>query len=99
VVLPDTGARFEKCARLDAEDFAITARTGEVRLHGKGDEVRSVPLAGGAQHSGPGGQGVRSGRPNSRNSDGSANPVMSARVRPCLPFSQENAAARADSHC
>ena len=26
-------------------DFAITARTGEVRLHGKGDEVRFVPLA------------------------------------------------------
>jgi len=26
-------------------DFAITARTGEVRLHGKGDEVRSVPLS------------------------------------------------------
>ena len=32
-------------ARLDAEDFAVTARTGEVRLHGKGDEVRSVPLS------------------------------------------------------
>jgi Phage integrase family len=44
-VLLDTGARVEKCARLDAEDFAITARTGKVRLHGKGDEVRSVPLA------------------------------------------------------
>ena len=41
----DTGARVEKCAWLDAEDFAITARTGKVRLHGKGDEVRSVPLA------------------------------------------------------
>jgi len=44
-VLLDTGARVEECARLDAEDFAITARTGEVRLHGKGDEVRSVPLS------------------------------------------------------
>jgi integrase len=44
-VLLDTGARVEECARLDAGDFAITARTGEVRLHGKGDEVRSVPLA------------------------------------------------------
>jgi len=44
-VLLDTGARVEECARLDAQDFAITARTGEVRLHGKGDEVRSVPLA------------------------------------------------------
>jgi len=44
-VLLDTGARAEECARLDADDFAITARTGEVRLHGKGDEVRFVPLA------------------------------------------------------
>jgi integrase len=43
-VLLDTGARVEECARLDIEDFAITARTGEVRLYGKGDEVRSVPL-------------------------------------------------------
>ncbi len=34
-----------QCARLDAGDFAITARTGEVRLHGKGDEVRYAPLA------------------------------------------------------
>jgi len=44
-VLLDTGARVEECARLDAEDFAITARTGEVRLRGKGDEVRSVQLS------------------------------------------------------
>ena len=44
-VLLDTGARVEECTRLDAGDFAITARTGEVRLHGKGDEVRSAPLA------------------------------------------------------
>jgi integrase len=44
-VLLDAGARVEECARLDAEDFAITARTGEVRLHGKGDEVRFVPLS------------------------------------------------------
>ena len=44
-VLLDTGARVEECARLDVEDFAITARTGEVRLHGKGDEVRYAPLA------------------------------------------------------
>lgn len=44
-VLPDTGARAGECARLDAGDFAITARTGEVRLHGKGDQVRSVPLS------------------------------------------------------
>ena len=44
-VLLDVGARAGECARLDAGDFAITARTGEVRLHGKGDEVRSVPLS------------------------------------------------------
>jgi integrase len=44
-VLLDTGARVEECARLEVEDFAITARTGEVRLHGKGDEVRYAPLA------------------------------------------------------
>ena len=44
-VLLDAGARAEKCAPLDADDFAITARTGEVRLHGKGDEVRFVPLS------------------------------------------------------
>jgi len=44
-VLLDTGARVEEGARLDAEDFAVTARTGEVRLHGKGDEVRSVQLS------------------------------------------------------
>ncbi|PZG08919.1 tyrosine-type recombinase/integrase [Nonomuraea aridisoli] len=39
-----SGARAEECARLDVEDLAVTARTGEVRLHGKGDEVRTVPL-------------------------------------------------------
>src|SRR5512142_2208120 len=39
-VLLDAGARVEECARLDAGDLVITARTGEVRLHGKGDEVR-----------------------------------------------------------
>jgi integrase len=44
-VLLDTGARVGKCTRLDAEDFAITAPTGKVRLHDKGDEVCSVPLA------------------------------------------------------
>ena len=42
-VLLDTGARVEECARLDAGDFAITARTGEIRLHGKGDEVPLRP--------------------------------------------------------
>ena len=44
-VLLDTGARVEECARLEVEDFAITTRTGEVRLHGKGNEVRCAPLA------------------------------------------------------
>jgi integrase/recombinase XerC len=39
-----TGARVEECARLDTEDLAITARTGQVRLHGKGDQVRTIPL-------------------------------------------------------
>jgi integrase len=48
-VLLDAGARAGECARLDAGDFAITARTGEVRLHGKGDEVRFVPLSGRAR--------------------------------------------------
>ena len=43
-VLLYTGARAEECARLDIDDMAVTARTGEVRLHGKGDEVRTVPL-------------------------------------------------------
>lgn len=43
-VLFYTGARVEEAARLDVEDVAITARTGAVRLHGKGDEVRTVPI-------------------------------------------------------
>ena len=43
-VLLYTGARVEECAQLDTEDLAITARTGQVRLHGKGDQVRTVPL-------------------------------------------------------
>jgi integrase len=43
-VLLYAGARVEECARLEVEDVAITARTGTVRLHGKGDEVRTVPL-------------------------------------------------------
>jgi integrase/recombinase XerC len=38
------GARVEECGRLDAEDVTLTARTGHIRLHGKGDEVRTVPL-------------------------------------------------------
>lgn len=43
-VLLYAGTRVEECQRLDAEDIAITARTGHVRLHGKGDEVRTIPL-------------------------------------------------------
>ena len=38
------GARAEEAARLEVDDIAITARTGEVRIHGKGDHVRTVPL-------------------------------------------------------
>jgi len=43
-VLLYAGARVEECARVDREDVAITARTGTIRLHGKDDEVREVPL-------------------------------------------------------
>ncbi|MFD1939581.1 MULTISPECIES: tyrosine-type recombinase/integrase [Nonomuraea] len=38
-----TGARAEESV-LDLEDLALTARTGSVRLHGKGDQVRNVPV-------------------------------------------------------
>lgn len=43
-VLLYSGAREEECARLEVEDIAITARTGTIRLHGKGDQVRTIPL-------------------------------------------------------
>lgn len=43
-VLLYAGARAEECARLDLEDVAITARNGTIHLHGKGDDVRDVPL-------------------------------------------------------
>ncbi|WP_214415075.1 tyrosine-type recombinase/integrase [Sphaerisporangium fuscum] len=43
-VLLFAGAREEECARLEADDIAITARTGTIRLHGKGDQVRTVPI-------------------------------------------------------
>jgi site-specific recombinase XerD len=43
-VLLYAGAREEECARLDVDDIAITARTGTIRLHGKGDQVRTVPI-------------------------------------------------------
>ncbi|MFB9681682.1 tyrosine-type recombinase/integrase [Streptosporangium vulgare] len=43
-VLLYAGVREEECARLEVEDVTLTARTGHLRLHGKGDEVRDVPL-------------------------------------------------------
>ncbi|MGP3960915.1 tyrosine-type recombinase/integrase [Nonomuraea sp. 3N208] len=43
-VLLYAGAREEECVRLEVDDIAITARTGTVRLHGKGDQVRTVPI-------------------------------------------------------
>lgn len=47
--LLDTGARVEECARLDVTDIPMTARTGTVRLVGKGNEVRRNPLPPGAR--------------------------------------------------
>jgi site-specific recombinase XerD len=38
------GARVEEAARLGVDDVALTERSGNVRLFGKGDEVREVPL-------------------------------------------------------
>jgi site-specific recombinase XerD len=43
-VLLGTGARVEECARLEVDDVPLTARTGQVRLIGKGDQSRTVPL-------------------------------------------------------
>jgi len=43
-VLLYTGARAEECTRLAVDDVAITPRTGRVRLLGKGDQPRTVPL-------------------------------------------------------
>ncbi|RSN53331.1 tyrosine-type recombinase/integrase, partial [Actinomadura sp. WAC 06369] len=43
-VLLYAGAREEECARIQMQDLALTARTGTLRLHGKGDQVRTVPL-------------------------------------------------------
>jgi integrase len=43
-VLLYTGARAEECAGLAVDDVAITPRTGQVRLLGKGNQVRVVPL-------------------------------------------------------
>ncbi|MBG0819101.1 tyrosine-type recombinase/integrase [Planomonospora sp. ID82291] len=44
-ILLYAGARVAECARLEACDVMLTARTGHLRLHGKGDEIRTVPLA------------------------------------------------------
>ncbi|MEU8310277.1 hypothetical protein AB0C84_42565 [Actinomadura sp. NPDC048955] len=35
---------MQECARLRVEDVAVTARTGTARLHGKRDQVRTVPI-------------------------------------------------------
>ncbi|MFG1879310.1 tyrosine-type recombinase/integrase [Sphaerisporangium sp. NPDC049003] len=43
-VLLYIGARVEECAPLEAEDVTLAARTGYIRLHGKGGEVRTIPL-------------------------------------------------------
>ncbi|WP_406314574.1 tyrosine-type recombinase/integrase [Streptosporangium sp. NBC_01639] len=43
-VLLGAGARAEEAQRLTVADVPITARSGTARLHGKGDEVRTVPL-------------------------------------------------------
>ncbi|MGW0586392.1 tyrosine-type recombinase/integrase [Streptosporangium sp. NPDC002607] len=43
-LLLGAGARAEECQRLRVGDIPITARSGTARLHGKGDEVRTVPL-------------------------------------------------------
>jgi site-specific recombinase XerD len=43
-VLLGTGARAEECARLTVADVPLTARTGQVRLLGKGDQPRHVPV-------------------------------------------------------
>jgi site-specific recombinase XerD len=44
-----TGARVEECARLEVGDVPITARTGQARLTGKGDQTRTVPVPSGAR--------------------------------------------------
>ena len=45
-LLLGTGARVAEAARLDLVDVTVTARTGTARLHGKGDQVRTVPVPG-----------------------------------------------------
>jgi integrase len=43
-VLLSAEARVEECARLETGDVAITARTPTVHLHGKDDEIRTIPI-------------------------------------------------------
>ncbi len=43
-MLLGTGARAEECGRLSVADVPLTARTGQVRLLGIGDQPRRVPL-------------------------------------------------------
>jgi len=43
-LLLGTGARAQECARLSVAAVPLTARTGQVRLLGKGDQPRHVPL-------------------------------------------------------
>jgi site-specific recombinase XerD len=43
-VLLYCGARVEECARIDTGDLTVTERTGTLRLHGKGDKLRDVPV-------------------------------------------------------
>lgn len=45
----ETGARVEEMAGLKVPDIPVTARTGKVRLVGKGDEVRYNPVPAGSR--------------------------------------------------
>lgn len=68
-LLLDTGARVEECARLDVVDVPITARTGSVRLLGKGTQVRTNPLPSGVRERLSAWLDVRAGLPGARGSD------------------------------
>lgn len=39
-----TGARAAECTGLHVDDVAVTARTGRIRVHGKGDQDRTIPV-------------------------------------------------------
>jgi site-specific recombinase XerD len=43
-ILLSAGPRVQECEHLEIADVAITARTGSLRLLGKGDQPRTVPL-------------------------------------------------------